>query len=218
MEGMEVSTPKPHAPPDVDVRPNVAWETYARLAESLGDERFPRLFYARQTLVLIGGPDRPAATSRRVTERVVDHWAEGKGIELCPLGQAPVTATGAAATPSASYHIGQPREDGSPDFVIDDPSLPEPAWLAYAEVGVQEVWTLDVEAIRRPADAPYALQAFRLDRTQRRYLPNPAGQSTVLPSLDLERVGRAVSAGLTGPSPHRAAIRAFDDLAEFGSR
>ena len=194
---------------------NVTWSAFVERANGLTNQRFPRLFFACGSLVEVDGEDRDTGTALASILGVVEHWAERRNIDLYPLGQAMTVSTKAqaAATPMASFQVGGHRQGDAPDVVLDDPALPDEAWTAYSRIGVREVWLLDVDALHHPAQAHLALQAHRLDPDGHGYLSNARGETTLLRGLPLDRVSQSVAGSLVDPSPHRAAKRAFDQVA-----
>jgi Uma2 family endonuclease len=182
------------APEDFDQRVimhDVSWEQFETILAIRGDRAGVRMAYLEGELELMS-PSRGHEKLKKLMARLLEAWAEERGIELEGFGSETLqnASRERGAEPDECYCVGEEKE--RPDLAI------EVVWTSggldkleiYRELGVREVWMW-----RRGALGLYALRGNRYE---------PIEQSLVLPDFDI-----ALFVSLLGESSQTRAVRAF---------
>ncbi|HEX7672503.1 MAG TPA: Uma2 family endonuclease [Polyangiaceae bacterium] len=176
---------------------DVSWEQYEAILEASGDSGAPRFAYLDGDLEIMS-PSPLHETRKKLLARLVEAFAEERGIELGALGSTTFRrkAKKRGAEPDECYVRGAIDARAFPqvpELVIEVAISP---WrldrlAIYASLRVKELWLWHDEA----------LQVFTL-RAGGRY--SRARRSTVLPALDLALLTRFARRG-----DQTAAVREF---------
>jgi Uma2 family endonuclease len=190
----------PQQPPDVDqsVSLELTRSQFRAFLSMRGEHSSPRVCYQEPHLELMS-PSKSHEAIKELIGRLLEAWADEKGIELHSMGSLTLVSSRAevGVEPDKSYLIDTTRGD-VPQLAI------EVAWTrpatrrleVYASLGIKEVWVWERDA----------LKLFVLRRG--RYAV--ARRSALLPELDVPHLQRhlarwAQPAGLV--RAYRASLR-----------
>ena len=162
----------------------VSWQAYEALLAWRGEKSAVRMTYLEGELELMN-PSRAHESLKKRLARLVEAWAEEKGVELDGAGSWTVKSEVAerGAEPDECYVLGDIERADSPDIAI------EVIWThggidkleVYRKLGVREVWIYADGALK-----------FHLLRG-RRYVGS--ARSELIPKLDPALIARFMTGG-----------------------
>jgi Uma2 family endonuclease len=172
----------------------VSWSTYEGILRELGDDHPTlRLTYLQGTLEIM-------TTSRRhellktIIARLLETWAEEKGLRFDGYGAATFRRAEAARglEPDECYALGELGDGDAPDLAIEvvESRSAINKLDVYAGLGVREVWSFEAGRL-----TVRVLEGERYEEAPR---------SRLLPALDLQQLVSFISDG-----DQTAAVRAY---------